>query len=120
MSAKISELADASHLAATVKTGIELLNQSSTYTQSLKSLTPAELLRPLFCTVDVNLISDQPPTDSAASLSVDTENFVNPLLFTGEGILGSAADYRAIAQENWRFQKTSRSDADHGAGQRLL
>jgi len=113
---EIENLIDASDFADLVKLGIKELNKSENFTALKSSLSLQQQLKPLFCTVEINLISDKMPLESPANkLNVSSAYWVNPLLFNKEDLeLDKKLYIESLEQFNFSFPEIQRLDADHG------
>lgn len=111
----LAETIDASQFAKVVKQGMHLLDQSSPMQRFKQGLSLQEQLRPLFCTQEINLISDLVPIDAGSpTISIAAQYFVNPLLFSAPPVLADRTQYiNSLQQGNFKFPETSRRDADH-------
>ncbi len=107
----------ASEFSDAVKAGIDLLNQSAAMQRFKRQLSLPEQLRPLFCTTEINLVSDIKPLGGMeGDINVPSEYFVNPILLAngGQPIFVAKADYLAATKQlNFQFPEIKRADADH-------
>jgi hypothetical protein len=111
LAAYFDRFIDAADFARNVRAGIELLEQKRLPGQ--RSLR--EQLRPLFCTTEINLVSDGAPLAGPASVvSIPTSVFVDPLLGGDLRIEVPKALYvSALRRLGSRFPETTLVDADH-------
>ena len=109
------DLEDAKNLADGVKIGIQNLHKSETYRKNLANLSLQEQLRPLFCTVEINIESDrQPLVGSNNQMLVPSAFFINPLLASNAVTFGKSSYVQLLNANNMKFPETPNQDADHG------
>lgn len=101
---------DAREFSTNVRKGMNLLSKSSLSPGSMK-----EKLRPLFCSTEINLYSDEKSFSETDHLvSVPSEIFVDPLFVKGKKLKLSKAFYlSALRKLGSQFPETSLIDADH-------
>ena len=107
----VSKFIDASVFSQNVQKGMVLLEKK----KILFSRNMKEKLRPLFCTTEINLVSDLLPLSSPSKLiSIPSEVFVDPLL-AGDETLSMPKEYyvRALKDLKSQFPETELLDADH-------
>jgi hypothetical protein len=112
--AKVTSLYDATGLAQSVRNGMTRLYNSPAYQNVSNSRTLKEILRPLFCTTEINLVS------SAARLKDENQEFLIPSLSVLHPLLGvpilsfKKRDYeRLVHTYRLNFPETNEIDADH-------
>lgn len=112
--AKVNSLHDAAGLAQSVRNGMTRLYESPAYQNVSNSRTLKEILRPLFCTTEINLVS------SATRLKDESQDFLIPSLSVLHPLLGAPTlsfkkrDYeRLVHTYRLNFPETSEIDADH-------
>lgn len=112
--ARVNRLNDASNLSALVTRGMDKLNKSPAYQRAVMDRSWQEILRPLFCTTEINLVS------SEARLKDRDGNFLVPSAFIVNPLLGalslsfSKVNYRKLlAQAGVEFPENGEDDADH-------
>ena len=115
VSQTISSLQDASDFAQSVKAGIAALETSPTYqAQKQKGSLPSQL-KPLFCTVEINLESDVLPLDeSQATVQVPTaavtyEKFAD----SGSVTMKKSVYLEFLKMKKLKFPEINRPDGDH-------
>lgn len=103
---------DASSFSKNVLKGIELVGKSNIPSK----LTLKEKLRPLFCTTEINLLSDVAPLESPSSvLEISSDIFVDPLLVKAVSLKMEKDFYLSSLQFfNSRFPENNQLDAAHG------
>ena len=99
-----SQKDDGAGLESTVRNGNRIWNR--TRVDFLKTKGVAELLRPLFCTVDLNLQSGSTSTDTVPS-SVRGDFLLEPRLSSFDSVPIDSADYTALAAANGQAVKDS-------------
>lgn len=99
-----SQKDDGAGLESTVRNGNRLWNEKRV--DFLKTKGTQELLRPLFCTVDLNLQSMTSSTNSVPS-SVRNDFFFEPRLGGFDSVSIDAADYTALTTANGQAVKDS-------------
>lgn len=106
---------DASQFADSVRSGIAKLENSQAMKDFKKTLSLQEQLRPLFCTTEINLVSDRLPLqDSSQVIHVPADYFANPLLVQSLPLQLRKTDYEQVLGDlDFRFPETNRRDADH-------
>jgi len=117
----LTDLVEASEFASWVKNGIDALEASPSY-KKLKSKTSAkQLLRPLFCELEINLESSPSTIDELRSNKFHTDEFqipsaffVNPLLQVKLNIKIQQEKYSGLLRKyKLSFPETTLQDADH-------
>jgi hypothetical protein len=107
----LTQFIDASDFSKNVQRGMKLLERNSNHnSRSLK-----EKLRPLFCTTEINLVSDTLPLSSPLNvIHVSSEIFINPLLQSAISLKMRKDFYiEALQKINSNFPETNLLDADH-------
>lgn len=105
-------------LTKSVLLGLGKLNQSKKLSPKKASNSLQELLRPLFCPVELNLMSDiYPNEDVYPEVSIPAEFFIDSRFLSGQEnqtIVISRAFYEAALNAlGSRFPETDLQDADH-------
>ena len=113
----LKTLVPADHLAKSVVAGVKKLNQSKFF-QHDTSLSLQEQLRPLFCPVEVNFMSDSVPNEKQhPEIKVPSQFFVDSRMLaisTPRDVTISRPHYKAaLIGMGSMFPETSLSDADH-------
>ncbi len=111
---RIALLEDASEFASSVLKGIRLLQTSNAKRKVLGMRSLQEVLRPLFCEQEINLVSaSEPLTTSGTTLTLPSRIFQNPIF--GEQTLDfKKSTYTTLLKLfNMRFPETKLMDADH-------
>ena len=106
-------LVDADELASLVRAGTQRLAASPGYRKALQERSMQEQLRPLFCPVELNIVSDPDPSDDQKpTIQIPQGFFADPRL--GElSISIPRANYdRAVEQRRLQLPP-GRKDADH-------
>ncbi len=107
----LNRFIDAGEFSRNVQAGMKLLERKNlSQGRGLR-----EKLRPLFCTTEINLVSDVTPLATPGKpLEVPSAVFVDPL-FTGKLRVEMRKDLylSALKQLNSRFHETNDEDADH-------
>lgn len=120
----MQRLSDASVFAASVRSGIETLAASPAYRRAASARSLQERLRPLFCTVEINLESDVAPLDGPnARVQVPAAFWVDGWLQKALRLQPTAASVDKATYRGWlrafnvrfpeAFPQTGRRDADH-------
>jgi hypothetical protein len=112
----LSELVEPGELTKLVAASPQRLADSPGYRAVMSARSMQERLRPLFCAVEINIESDQPPVDDRRpELRVPSGFFVDTRLATG-AVSVKRQDYDAgLAKAGSRLPGTpGRTDADHG------
>ncbi|STX50378.1 rod shape-determining protein MreB [Legionella busanensis] len=114
LSAILVNLVSAEKLAEHVKIGINKLTQNFSYDH----LTWQEQLRPLFCPVEINFISDNLPNDlGQATITISGDFFIDARLLPAiknNSIIISRNYYQAaLTKAMNHFPETNQLDADH-------
>jgi hypothetical protein len=114
VSQMVSQIVGAEQFHISVRNGIQKLEDSPSY-QSLKSAMSLKAqLRPLFCELEVNLMSDALPLEAKAErIQIPSASIVNPLLKSGILAMPKAAYLQLLSFFQMRFPETNRQDADH-------
>lgn len=112
----LTQLVDAEEFSKSVRSGIKKLQTSKKFQDFKRKSSLQEQLRPLFCTSEINLISDEKPLDSPiTSLQVPSNYWANPLLSPTSKVAVKKGDYLQIIDElRFQFPETRQRDADHG------
>lgn len=111
LSAYMTHFKEAKEFAVDVTAGMDLLQKSSLD----QRLSLREQLRPLFCTTEINLVSDIKPLENSTSMQIPSTIFVDPLLLDKEFFTLSKSQYVSLLRANGsRFPETNNIDADHG------
>jgi hypothetical protein len=112
--AKVSALGDASAFALSVSQGMKKLFSSPSYQEIIQKRSLQEIVRPLFCTTEINLIS------SSTRLRDEQDEFSLPPEFVLNPLLGAPAlnfkkrDYQALTHKyKLKFPETEEIDADY-------
>jgi len=109
----IGEFVDGSKFSEIVKNGIKLLSSSNI----TNSLSIKEQLRPLFCTTEINLKSDEEMflVESNHVLKISSETFVNPFLVSTYAMSMDKEKYtKSLLDLNSSFPETNNLDAQFG------
>ena len=110
----LSELGSAPQLAQSVKTGIDKLENSPSFTDFKQGLSLQEQLRPLFCTMEINLISGKIPNENPKTTwNVSSSYWVNPFLSQIDIEIKSETYFKALLNLGMQFPETNVVDADH-------
>ncbi|WP_419420118.1 hypothetical protein ACNVED_02160 [Legionella sp. D16C41] len=113
LAAILTTLVSAKELANHVNKGVKKLSQSYPYTE----LSWQEQLRPLFCPVEVNFVSDALPNDlKQAFIAIPSSFFIDERLLSYQHapLVISRADYEAaLTKALSHFPETAQHDADH-------
>nr|WP_131783462.1 hypothetical protein [Legionella gresilensis] len=114
LSAILVNLVSAEKLAEHVKIGMNKLTQIFPY----KHLTWQEQLRPLFCPVEINFISDNLPNDlGQTTIKIPSDFFIDSRLLStikNSSIIISRNHYQeALTKALSHFPETNQLDADH-------
>lgn len=107
----LHEFIDAGEFAVTVKAGMSLVAKKNLP----RGRSLQEKLRPLFCTTEINLVSDlKPLTHPRSFIEVPTAVIADPLL-VGETRFALRKDLylSALRRLNFRFPETDEVDGDH-------
>ena len=106
----VPSMIDASMFSQAVKKGIAKLEKSAVK----KGLSLPEILRPLFCTTEINLTSaDVPHAATPSFFKIQSHFWVNPLL-AQKNLNVNYQDYlRNIQMLGFHFPETTLPDADH-------
>ena len=112
---ELAKLIDANEFSKVVKSGISKLAKSSKLNSFKSSLSLKQSLKPLFCTQEINLISDEHHFDSPMKeISIKSDYWVNPLLVASKSLNIDKQEYIKILQGfNISFPEINRLDADH-------
>ncbi len=114
VSQAVNSLRDASEFSTSVQAGINRLEASPGYLDLKRSLSLQEQLRPLFCTVEVNLASDTQALDSLSqTVTIPSSSLVHPRLALGTTALAKADYLNLMRQSGLRFPENGSADADH-------
>lgn len=112
--AKVSSLQSATGLAQSVRNGMARLYESPAYQNISRSRSLQEIVRPLFCTTEINLAS------SVTRLKDESQDFLMPSLFALHPLLGMPTlsfkkrDYQGLINKyRLSFPETNEIDADH-------
>jgi hypothetical protein len=112
----VENLVPPDRLAQSVLLGIKRLENSKS-TSGLNKRSLQEKLRPLFCPVEVNFMSDLNPNENANNMiAIPNEFFINKKLLnnTDQTILITRKAYhQALSKAGSHFPETTLSDADH-------
>lgn len=104
-------LEDAMQLSQSVDEGMKHVQESKSMSAFKQSLTLQEPLRPLFCTVEINLESAN--QDENTPISIPSSFWLNPLLNHELFSVMSINDYQHLLDEfEMRFPETNLRDAD--------
>ncbi len=115
LSRHLTRVMDASDFSASVKIGMDRLEHSASYRSQKATRTLAEQLRPLFCTTEINIVSDLMPHSLAApTLSLPSAYFMSPWLGAFDFILKRSFYEDHLKNYRMRFPETYLNDADHG------
>lgn len=106
----VNTLVEAEEFANEVQLGMQRLNSSIPFSQFARSLTLQEQLRPLFCTNEINIESDN---KSGSAISIPSGFWLNPLLDKFNTTLSKPAYQHLLRANNMRFPETDFLDADH-------
>jgi hypothetical protein len=109
----IGEFVDGSEFSKSVKNGIKLLSSSNI----TSSLSIKEQLRPLFCTTEINLKSDEEMflLESNDVIKISSETFVNPFLVAPYIMSMDKEKYtKSLLGFNSIFPETNNLDAQFG------
>ncbi len=110
----LSRVVDTAFFAANVRDGIMALENSAGYQQLKRSLTFQEILRPLFCPVEINLLSDIIPHElGSPAINIPSSHFVDTRLAKLDMVVSRDLYESALAALNSRFPETNKSDSDH-------
>jgi len=108
-------LVDASELSNAVRVGMAKLFGSAKFLQARKALSLQEQLRPLFCTVELNLESSYAPLDDKLqSISIPPAFFVDSMLTYSTVLINPSHYDSALVASKASFPETLLADADHG------
>lgn len=112
--AKVGGLQSATGLAQSVRNGMNKLYESPSYQKISHARSLQEIVRPLFCTTEINLAS------SATRLKDESQEFLVPSTFLLHPLLGMPAlrfqkkDYQGLLRKyRLSFPETTEMDADH-------
>ncbi|MBX9769080.1 MAG: hypothetical protein K2X47_17525 [Bdellovibrionales bacterium] len=115
----MANLQDASFFSKSVLTGIQLLEDSPMKLKLMKAATLQELLRPVFCDQEINLVSaplplqSSPGAGSSNHLEIPSTAFRSPL-FGSFTLSVSKQTYLGLLQKfAMNFPETKLPDADH-------
>ncbi len=111
----LQKLGDVAIFQAAVQEGIESLEVSDGYQFVKQSLSLPEILRPLFCPVEINLESDLFANELGSSqIRVPSTHFVDPRLAKADVIMSRGLYVNALAQLSSKFPEVENLvDADH-------
>ncbi len=114
VTSRVLRLSDASKLSAKVREGNAKLFQSKAYQNALDARSWQEILRPVFCATEINLVSSSTRLlSNERDFILPHEFILNPLLGT-KNITFIKSDYQSLLNRNlMRFPETSELDADH-------
>lgn len=109
----LADLKDPAHLAEATKAGIEVLNSSS-FDQRIDG-DWQQMLRPLFCSVEINLSSATHRLfDEPSVFSVPSDFFVDPWWSIDVEVRIESQDYyQALETKGSKFPENGFLDADH-------
>jgi hypothetical protein len=101
---------DASDFAKNVRAGQKLLEKRNIQ----NNLSSKEILRPLFCTTEINLKSDTESISSPQSvIQISSEIFVDPFLVSDTLTMNKSSYIKALQVLRFKFPETNFIDADH-------
>ncbi|MCB9091959.1 MAG: hypothetical protein H6620_05315 [Halobacteriovoraceae bacterium] len=112
----LGNIQDATELSKLVKKSIDSLTLSKEFWSFKKQTSLKEVLRPLFCTQEINLVSDGIPLQSSTSMiELPISFLINPLLYSTDkkmrisksGYLNILRKFKVVFPENGAI------DADH-------
>lgn len=109
----VNTLIDARQFSDEVRAGIEKLNHSNPFIQFKGGLTLQEQLRPLFCTVEINLESN-PTSGLSNEITIPSGFWLNPLLGSIQINIPAEVYFERLQANRMRFPETTYLDADHG------
>lgn len=108
----IQNLIEADEFADLVRKGMNYLDNSEAMSEFKGRLSLQEQLRPLFCTNEINLESDQ-ASPLAAEVNIPSAFWLNPLLGQVETSLNQQAYRSLLTRYKMQFPETQLADADH-------
>lgn len=103
----------AENFATQVQAGIQKLEKSASYQNVKKSLGLRAQLRPLFCDLEINLVSDVQPSQSASGVQIPSSALAGP--FAGNLAFSvPRSSYAGMLQKyRMQFPENKQMDADH-------
>lgn len=108
----VNTLIDAEHFSNEVYVSIKKLNHSARFNKFKFSLSLQEQLRPLFCTDEINLESNQTPGINNP-ISIPSGFWLNPLLAQFDIIIPQQSYQNLLVNNMMQFPETQLYDADH-------
>jgi hypothetical protein len=104
----------AQDLAQAVVAGVNGLQESPSYQKIKFSLSLQEILRPIFCPMEINFISDPTPFESQArAIIVSSQFMVNPIFSQGSLQMDKDLYKEILGRIGSHFPETGDLDADH-------
>lgn len=111
---RLEQLVLAADFAESVRRGQDKLEQSTAWQQILSTRSLQEQLRPLFCTVEINLESAPEPSEACTNSLVTPAGFWTHPLLAAQDLTLSCRDYgNSLNRRGFRFPETQNRDADH-------
>ena len=108
------KLDDTPLFAKAVRAGMGRLFGSEGYRKASRERSLPERLRPLFCTVEIQIDSDSVPADTqAAAVAIPSAMVVDPRLATGAITMSGERYERLLRASGLELPETNRRDADH-------
>lgn len=108
----VNTLVDAEQFSSAVGDGVKKLNHSARFNKFKRSLTLQEQLRPLFCTDEINLESNQ-TAGIKSPITIPSGFLLNPLLDQIKIVIPQPAYQNVLVANMMQFPETHLYDADH-------